>query len=245
MQKSTDLKYVIIIPARYQSNRLPGKPLIDICGQSMVKRTYERCCMAMNKSSVFVATDDVRIFEHCKKNDINVIMTPDTCKTGTDRVFEASKLIDADVYINVQGDEPIINPNDIKLVIQASKKNPNMIINAMCAIDEIDFNNPNIPKVVTSLDNRLLYSSRIGIPSTKSLSFIKANKQVCIYAFPKKALVNFSNFDQKTPLEELEDIEILRFIEIGYDVRMVEVSNTSFSVDVPEDVKKVEFFLNA
>jgi len=239
------LKYVIIIPARYKSSRLPGKPLIDICGKSMIQRTYERCCMVMDKSNVFVATDDIRIFEHCKENDLNVVMTPGTCKTGTDRVFEASKIIEADIYINVQGDEPLINPSDIELVIQASKKNPKEIINAMCVINESDFNNPTIPKIVTRLDKRLLYSSRTGIPSTKTLSFVEANKQVCIYAFPKKSLINFSNVEEKTPLEKLEDIEILRFLELGYDVKMVKVSDTSFSVDVPADLEKVKSFLNA
>jgi 3-deoxy-manno-octulosonate cytidylyltransferase (CMP-KDO synthetase) len=245
MQNEPKLKYVIIIPARYKSSRLPGKPLIDICGKSMIQRTYERCCMVMDKSNVFVATDDIRIFEHCKENDLNVVMTPGTCKTGTDRVFEASKIIEADIYINVQGDEPLINPSDIELVIQASKKNPKEIINAMCVINESDFNNPTIPKIVTRLDKRLLYSSRTGIPSTKTLSFVEANKQVCIYAFPKKSLINFSNVEEKTPLEKLEDIEILRFLELGYDVKMVKVSDTSFSVDVPADLEKVKSFLNA
>ena len=172
-------------------------------------------------------------------------MTSNACKTGTDRVYEASKQIEADIYINVQGDEPIINPEDIKAVIKASINNPDKVINAMCLINENDFNNPTIPKMVTRLDGRLLYSSRVGIPTTKSLSFIRANKQVCIYAFPKKSLIDFSSVINKTPLEELEDIEILRFLELGYDVQMVEVSNTSFSVDVPVDVEKVKRLLNA
>jgi len=239
-----DFRVVIIIPARFESSRLPGKPLIDICGQSMIKRTFDRCCFALNEKDIFVATDDNRIFSHCQKSNINVIMTSNTCKTGTDRVYEASRQIEADIYINVQGDEPIVNPNDIKIVIKASKKYPSKIINAMCSIDEFDFNNPTVPKMVTRLDNRLLYSSRVGIPTTKTLSFSKANKQVCIYAFPKQALIDFSSVSNKTPLEELEDIEILRFLELGYDVQMVEVSNTSFSIDVPEDVQKVKKFLN-
>jgi 3-deoxy-manno-octulosonate cytidylyltransferase (CMP-KDO synthetase) len=245
MPTSSELKAVIIIPARYNSSRLPGKPLLDIYGQSMIKRTYDRCCKAVECSNVFVATDDNRIFSHCEDHDINVIMTPKSCKTGTDRVYEASKIIEADIYINVQGDEPIIDPDDIKSVIVASKKNPKKIINAMCQISEDDFNNPTIPKVVTSVDNRLLYSSRSGIPATKELSFITAKKQVCIYAFPKDSLASFASVDKKTPLEEIEDIEILRFLELGYDVQMIEVSNASLAVDVLEDLKKVEDILNA
>jgi len=239
------MKFVIIIPSRYKSSRLPGKPLIDICGQSMIQRTYNRCCLVLERKYVIVATDDVRIFNHCQESNMNVVMTSTSCKTGTDRVYEASKQIEADIYINVQGDEPIINPDDIKAVISSSEDNPGQVINAMCSIKISDFSNPNIPKVVTRLDNRLLYSSRAGIPATKQLSFVKANKQICIYAFPKQALIDFSSVNKKTPLEELEDIEILRFLELGYEVQMVEVSNTSIAVDIPEDVKKVRRILSA
>jgi len=245
MLVSPDLKVVIIIPARYESSRLPGKPLLNICGKSMIRRTHDKCCEAMDACSVFVATDDDRIFSHCQKYGINVIMTSSLCKTGTDRVYEASKQIEADIYINVQGDEPIIDPNDIQLVIMESRKHPDKVINAMCSIVESDFNNSSIPKVVTRIDNRLLYSSRGGIPTTKKLSFIAAKKQVCIYAFPKKSLIDFVKLGKKTPLEELEDIEILRFLELGYDVQMIEVSNVSLAVDVLEDLKKVEDILDA
>jgi len=141
MPRKSSLKVVLIIPARYQSSRLPGKPLINICGQSMIKRTYDRCTLALESENIFVATDDDRIINHCKDHHINVLKTSSTCKTGTDRVYEASKQIKADIYINVQGDEPIINPEDIKTVIQASKDNPDKIINAMCPINEVDFNN--------------------------------------------------------------------------------------------------------
>ena len=245
MSSEPILKIVIIIPARYHSSRLPGKPLMDICGKSMVSRTYDQCCQSLNKENIFVATDDLRISTHCQELNMNVIMTPSSCKTGTDRVYEASKKINADIYINVQGDEPIINPEDINIVIAASQKNPTKVINAMCPINNSDFNNPTIPKVVTRLDNRLLYGSRVGIPVTKDLLFSKAKKQVCIYAYPKQSLIDFSSINKKTPLEKIEDIEILRFLELGYEVQMVDVSEGSIAVDVPEDVEKVERILNA
>jgi len=240
-----NLKIVIIIPARYNSSRLPGKPLIDICGKSMINRTFNRCCQSLSKENIFVATDDLRIYSHCQELNMNVIMTPSSCKTGTDRVYEASKKIKADIYINVQGDEPVIDPEDINIVIKASQKNPTKVINAMCPINKSDFNNPTIPKVVTRLDNRLLYCSRVGIPVTKDLLFSKAKKQVCIYAYPKQSLIDFSSSDKKTPLEKVEDIEILRFLELGYEVQMVDVSEGSLAVDVPEDIEKVEKILNA
>ena len=123
---------------------------------------------------------------------------------------------------------------------------PEITFNAMCQInEEADFRNPNIPKVVTQKDGRLLYMSRAPIPTNKKLEFKKAMKQVCIYAFPKSTLKKFAAQTTKTPIESIEDIEILRFLEIGVPVKMVEVSRSSISVDYPEDVKRVENALNS
>ena len=235
---------VIIIPARYQSSRFPGKPLVSILGTSMIYRVWEKCIKVLSPEHVFVATDSKEIAKHCKKHDIQVLMTSSDCLTGTDRVYEASKQLNVKTVINVQGDEPLINPEDIRRVIDNIEDYPDSIINAMCPVDKDDFENPTIPKVVTRLDNRLLYSSRACIPTTKTLSFITAQKQVCIYAFPKKSLIDFANVNEKTPLEKLEDIEILRFLELGYEVQMIKVSNMSIAVDVSEDLKKVEKILN-
>ena len=115
----------------------------------------------------------------------------------------------------------------------------------MCPIeDESDFNNPNIPKVVTREDGSLLYISRASIPSNKELAFRKAMKQVCIYAFPRKVLLSFGSYKKKTQLEAIEDIEILRLLELGYDVKMIEVSGSSVAVDTPEDLIKVTSIIN-
>jgi 3-deoxy-manno-octulosonate cytidylyltransferase (CMP-KDO synthetase) len=171
-------------------------------------------------------------------------MTSNACKTGTDRVYEASKQVEADIYINVQGDEPIIDPENIKKVINVSANNPIQVVATMSNIDEKEFFSNTIPKVVTRLDNRLLYASRAGIPTTKSLEFIYSKKQIGIYAFPKQSLIDFVSVDNKTPLEALEDIEILRFLELGYEVQMVELDDNSFAIDIPADVKKVEAILN-
>ena len=167
-------------------------------------------------------------------------MTPDTCLTGTDRLFEVSKHVDADIYINVQGDEPLIKPDDIHMVMEAAKRKPDTIFNAMCPIQtEEEYRSPTVPKVVTTLDGILLYISRAPIPTTKEKGFKSAWKQVCIYAFPKEKLELFARQRNKTPIEAIEDIEILRFLELGYEVKMVPVSKASIAVDVPEDVDRV------
>ena len=243
---ATLMKTLILIPARFASTRYPGKPLVDIAGKSLLKRVWERCIPVLGKEKVFVATDDQRIVDHCEEHGMQWVMTPDTCLTGTDRLAAAAEKLEADLYINVQGDEPMIHPDDIKKVIDLAEKNPGEVLNAYCAIEtELDYSSRTVPKVVFRPDGRLLYMSRAPIPGDKLSTFVRANKQVCIYAFPPQALRDYSSKSLKTPLEGLEDIEILRFLELGYEVRMVEVSGSSIAVDTPEDVERVLKVLEA
>lgn len=234
-------KSIIVIPARYESSRLAGKPLVELLGISMLRRTFDRCVQVCPREETYVATDDQRIVDHCREANIPVILTSKDCLTGTDRVAEVAQQIDADIYINVQGDEPVIDPEDIKQILEVAVQHPDEVISGMCAVYQEElFNSSTIPKVVARPDGRLLYMSRGAIPTNKKHEFVSAHRQVCIYAFPKIALDDFSSIKEKTPLESIEDIEILRFLELGYDVRMVEVSDSSISVDVPEDIKRAE-----
>ena len=243
-EETQEIKPVIIIPARYESSRLPGKALRDIEGTSMLQRTFEQCIEALSKQDVYIATDNLKIKKHCEDFGANVLMTSASCLTGTDRIAEASKYIKCDVVINVQGDEPIINPADIIKVIDAAREYPGEIINGMAIIETVDeFVNPSIPKVVTRPDGKLLYMSRAAIPTTKKLKFETAWKQICIYAFPVDSLKTFAQQDNKTSLEQIEDIEILRFLEMGYDVRMIKLSGSSFAIDTPEDLKKIRKYI--
>jgi 3-deoxy-manno-octulosonate cytidylyltransferase (CMP-KDO synthetase) len=235
------MNYCVIIPARFQSSRLPGKPLVELCGIPMIIRTYQQCIKACPKEKVFVATDDERIRETCERHGIQVIMTSSDCLTGTDRVAECAQYIDADVYINVQGDEPLFNPNDLEMLISKVDEFPGEIINGYCEVKEEElFRSGSVPKVVFRPDGRLLYMSRASIPSNKNQGFEKAWRQVCAYAFPKESLKAFSSVPKKTDLESIEDIEILRFLELGWEVRMVELSSDSVAVDIPEDIERVE-----
>lgn len=207
----------------------------------MIKRVWDRCVEAVGEKNVVVATDDTRILEHCNQQLINVVETSSDCLTGTDRLYDLSKKMEADIYVNVQGDEPLIESADITRILEVALANPENIINAMCPINEVsDFLSSTVPKVVCRPDGRLLYMSRAPIPTDKQHSFVSAMKQVCIYAFPRKMLESFGMAGDKTPLEKIEDIEILRFLEMGYDVKMVEVSGSSVAVDVPADVQRVE-----
>ena len=232
----------VIIPARYKSTRFPGKSLIDINGKPMIIRVVEIACKAVGKENVFVATDDVRISDVIENYGYNYIMTTD-CPSGTDRVAQASRLMEADIVLNVQGDEPLLNPNDIERVIEHKKKHMDSVVNCMSKIDSEEANNVNTIKVVTNYDNDLIYMSRSPIPVTKVGLSDNTYKQVCIYAFTKEQLEKFYKM-KKTLLELDEDIDILRFLEMGINVKMIETFGTTQSVDVKEDVDKVLEILN-
>lgn len=235
------MRFVVIIPARYESTRLPGKPLIPLGGTPMILRTYGRCVQACAAEDVYVATDDERVKRVCEDHGARVLMTGKDCLTGTDRVAECAAMVEADYYINVQGDEPLFNPADLVTLIRAIDRFPGQIINGYCAIhDEAQYFSKGTPKVVFRPDGRLLYMSREPIPGNKKGRFVKAWRQVCAYAFTRDALNAFHARPQKTPLEEIEDIEILRFLELGFDVQMIALSSESVAVDNPEDVKIVE-----
>lgn len=233
---------VLIIPARYNSSRFPGKALYKIMDKTLIYRVWLKCIEAIFPEMVYIATDDDRIKKHCEENNMQYIMTSKNCLTGTDRVAEAYKKLNKkyETIVNVQGDEPLIDPQDILQVVKGHKRFPDSICCGMCRIkSESEFRNPNIIKIVMNKTNELLYASRAAMPTDKKLRFIEAHKQVCIYAFSPEALDDFSSH-RKTTLEEIEDIEFLRFLEIGYKVKMVKVSENSIPVDVPIDIRKVE-----
>lgn len=234
------MKYAVVIPARYQSSRFPGKPLVDICGKPMIQHVWERCCQAVGKDKVYVATDSDKILNIAVEFGAKVIMTSPDCLTGTDRLAEANKQLNCDFVINVQGDEPLIEPNDILSVIEKYLQHPQTVVNAMCPItDEDEFRSFTVPKVVASQSGNLLYMSRSPIPISKSNGFSFGFKQVCIYAFSKAHLEFFATQQRKTPIENVEDIEILRFLENDIPVQMIQVASSSIAVDVPNDVVKV------
>jgi 3-deoxy-manno-octulosonate cytidylyltransferase (CMP-KDO synthetase) len=239
-------EFILVIPARYASSRLPGKPLVDLAGKPMIQRVYEQCLKAVEPECIYIATDDERILDVVIGFGGQSILTSLNCLTGTDRVAEVAEKIPADFYINVQGDEPLFNPNDILLCIEACREKPNELINGYAPITRPEeYFSKSVPKVVFRSDGRLMYMSRSPIPGNKSGDFHVAYRQICIYGFPKKALSAFSAIKLKTPIEREEDIEVLRFLEMGLEVRMIMMSAESIPVDHPSDVKLVIQKLNA
>jgi 3-deoxy-manno-octulosonate cytidylyltransferase (CMP-KDO synthetase) len=239
--KLKEQKVAVVIPARYKSSRFPGKPLAKIKGKEMILWVAEIAEKAVGKELTYIATENEEIANLVKDSGYNVILTSDNCKTGTDRVAEASIEIDADIIINIQGDEPMLDYKDILRVIDYKKSNPNCIINCMSDLNsDEDIYDKKIPKVVVDENNNLLYISRSAIPGNKSEKTKNGKKQICIYAFDKKSLKDFYFRKDKTPLEFEEDIEILRFLEMGYKVKMLQVNSDTYAVDYPDDIKIVE-----
>lgn len=240
------MKTIVVIPARYNSTRFPGKPLVKLLGKTMIEWVAELSAKAVGNENVYIATENNEILNKVKDAGFKAILTSNNCLTGTDRVAEVAKKIDANIYVNVQGDEPLINPNDIKRIIEAKKKYPNNVLNAYTSIEKDEKpNNYNIPKVIFTKDERLIYISRKDLPGFKEEKNRPDSyyKQVCIYAFNREELEMFSSYGGKSKLEMSEDIEILRFLEMKKTIQLLRTSSSSLAVDEPSDVKKVELAL--
>lgn len=238
------MSIVCVIPARLKSTRLPRKPLLNICGKTMLQRTYERARQVFEDNEVYIATDSKIIEDHAKSFSQNIILTSEDCLTGTDRLAEFSKIIHADAYINLQGDEPIMPIENIRIIKEAAQKNTEKIFNGFAPINYYkDYYSTMIPKVVVSEKNQLLYMSRASIPGNKEGAFKAANKQICIYSFPKATLSNYGVGTRKTVNEEIEDIEIMRLIDLGLNIQMIKMSSNTVAVDTVEDLDRVRMII--
>lgn len=239
-------KSCVIIPARYASTRLPGKPLVQLLGKPMILWVAELAARAVGREHVYIATDDGRIDAVVRKAGFTPLMTSNTSLTGTDRLAEAAEMIDYDIYVNVQGDEPLVNPKDILECISLKSRHSEMIVNGFCWMSETeDPGNHNIPKVITNESGIMVYMSRAPLPASKDPENApeRHKKQVCIYGFTRDDLRAFAEYGRKSKLEGCEDIEILRFLELGRNIMMYECNPGSLAVDTPDDVEKVELAL--
>ena len=209
----------------------------------MVIHVAERAARALGKENVYVATEDDRIAEVVENHGFQAVMTSDIHPTGTDRLWEVAQKVQADIYVNIQGDEPMVDPADIQKAVQQKEAFPDRVINGMCPLtEEEDPANINIPKVLFNRHHQLIYMSRLPIPGVKNPDVGTPTywKQVCIYAFSFEELKAYGEHPGKAEYEKYEDIEITRFFDLGVSVQMMETSGASLAVDIPEDVAKVE-----
>jgi 3-deoxy-manno-octulosonate cytidylyltransferase (CMP-KDO synthetase) len=239
------MKIIGIIPSRYGSTRFPGKPLVDINGKSMIQRVYEQACKADLLSDVLVATDDERIYKNIEAIGGKVMYTAAHHQSGTDRCNEIAMKIDADAYINIQGDEPFIQPEQInqlaKKLIEVDKETGiATLIKPINKEDEIELlNNPNIIKVVINRHFKALYFSRSAIPFCRNKSAeVQFYKHIGMYGYMKKALFSIANL-QSSMLENVEQLEQLRWLENGFDIFCSQTMLETHSIDVIEDLKNI------
>ena len=229
-------KSIVVIPARYQSTRFPGKPLCLIDGVTMIQRVYEAAIQSKLAKDVIVATDDKRIFDVVKSFNGNVIMTSDMHSTGTERVAEVAEKIEADYYINVQGDEPFLKPGDIDLVIKDLENSESDIATLYYLAGFTEANNASRVKVVVNNSNEALYFSRSLIPYSHQNKDCAYRIHIGIYGYCRGFLANLSSI-VSSELEKQERLEQLRFIEAGYKIRALQTEKTGPSIDTPEDLE--------
>lgn len=240
------MKTLGIIPARFQSSRFPGKPLIDIAGKSMIQRVYEQCLKSTKVDKVIVATDDMRILDHLQSFGAEGVMTDSNHVSGTDRCGEvAAKYPEFDVLINIQGDEPMIDPTQIDLLCSCFDKLDTQIATLVkiIASDEELFNE-NTPKVILNKNKEALYFSRQTIPFLRSKpneTWLKEHtyyKHIGIYGFRNKTLSEIIKLPQ-SGLELAESLEQLRWIENGYSISCAVTDKESQAIDTPADLEKL------
>ena len=234
------MKAVAVIPARYGSTRLPGKPLLDICGKPLIQRVWEVVARVHGLDEVIVATDDERIAQVVQDFGGRAVMTSPDCQSGSDRVREVSQTVDADVYVNVQGDEPLLEPSAIEKLLEVFAHDSSVQVATLCSsISQEEAQSPNQVKVVRDHAGNALYFSRASLPFVR-----EANEtaeyfgHIGIYAYRGEALCSFTSLPA-SPLEQAEKLEQLRFLQAGIPIRVLEVSRMGVGVDTQKDLERV------
>ncbi|XEC95263.1 3-deoxy-manno-octulosonate cytidylyltransferase [Paenibacillus tarimensis] len=238
------LKTIAIIPARYASTRFPGKPLVDIQGISMIERVYRNVEKARNIDEVWVATDDGRIEDKVLSFGGKCIMTSTTHQTGSDRIAEAIEKLRADVVVNVQGDEPLIEGDVLEQLVEPFVNDQQLKMSTLKTkiVDSEEVQDPNVVKVITDETGKAIYFSRSPIPYNRDNRTITYFKHIGVYAYRYDFLSEYVKMKQ-TPLEIAESLEQLRVIENGIQIQVVETDHKFISVDTPSDLDKVNDFL--
>lgn len=245
------MKIIGIIPARYESSRFPGKPLVDIGGKSMIQRVYEQAAKTNSLTDVFVATDDNRIYDHVLAFGGKAVMTDSTHQTGTDRCQEAFEKAfpDANYIVNIQGDEPFIKPEQIDLLTNClTTENVEIATLVKKIEDQETLFNINTPKVVVTVDFFARYFSRQTIPYLRNIeqkNWLTSHtfyKHIGIYAYRADVLKKITQLEPSS-LEKVESLEQLRWLENGYQIKVAVTDFETIGIDTPEDLGKIQSFL--
>ena len=240
MAKLMKKKFLCLIPTRLGSTRLPAKSLLPIGNYPLIIHVYKRAKLSKKLDDVVICCDDKKIFKIAKKYGAKAILTSKHHTNGTERICEAYKSLKKkyDFIVDIQGDEPLVSPHHIDEVIKCHLKNPNSdIILPTLKISSI--NNTNIIRVITNIKNEVLYLSRANIPHEFKKTNKYINKHLSIISFKPKALIDFAK-SNRTELEKIEDVELLRALEIGLKIKSLPLKGDSFSVDVFEDYQKAK-----
>lgn len=239
------MRCVIVIPARMGATRFPGKPLVDLMGKPMVQWVWEAAQASGVGDRIIVATPDQEIVNRVAEFGGEAMLTSHDCLTGTDRIAQIAEKVVADVYVNVQGDEPLIEPESIRACATPILNNDEIKMASVwcpCADEELD--NPAVVKVVTDLGDFALYFSRHPIPFERNARVIGVKKHLGLYAFRRGPLMEFSKWPQ-SPLEIAESLEQLRFMHHGVRIHMSEARPAALAVDTPEQAEEVRRILAA
>jgi 3-deoxy-manno-octulosonate cytidylyltransferase (CMP-KDO synthetase) len=240
---------VIVIPARFGSSRLPGKPLLSLAGQPMIQRVYERAKQAKTAGRVIVATDDERIVKAVEGFGGEARMTRADHRTGTERIAEVAAHTPGAIFVNVQGDEPLLDPVAVDMAVNSLLEEPVAAISTVAVLirTPADIMDPNVVKTVLDFEDNAIYFSRAPIPWVRDTGMktrARHLKHLGLYVFQRDALLEYPMLPQGE-LERVEQLEQLRWMENGWKIRVAEVEHDAVSVDVPEDVAKVEGLLSA
>ena len=235
-----------VIPARWKSSRFPGKPLAEIAGRAMIAYVWDQVNLAKSVDEAVIATDDEQIFDYCRANGMDVEMTSPNHETGTDRLAEVALRRNADIYVNVQGDEPLIDPATIDAcadcLIQAVSRGIGVSTGYLVGATAEQMASHSSVHVVPTLDGCVLSFSRLPVPLAFREPF-EQNVHIGLYAFTRDALEKFSSWE-RGPVERAESIELMRYLEHGERIACVAISSGSISVDHPEDITIVEAIIN-
>lgn len=238
------MKILGVVPARYQSSRLPGKPIVDICGKPMIWWVYQQALKVKEFTDVVVATDDTRIEDVCKELGMNVEMTSKDGACLIDRLYELSTRYDYDYYVSMNGDEPLIEGENAHFVIPEKVEPDKPVVRGLMRVfkDPVEVIDPGNMKIVCNKDGKLIYISRSPIPYPHKTGEFTYKKYVGIECYNRAALEFYSRVEPG-PIEKIEDLGTLRFLENGIDVYYTLVESSSLSVDTQRDLEKIRHLM--